>query len=112
MIRDALKKWLGVFDLESENKRLKLIISKQVDRITNRISELDKLTEVDVDIGARGPCTVILSGVFRGRGYVSFYEMDHEEFEYMVDEFRHRRKSGHLRNIDRIPDYRGGGFIL
>ena len=111
-IKTKVKKWLGITQLENENKMLRQLIMKQADRVTNRIDELDKLTTMDVDVGVRGPCTVILSGVFRGKGYVTFYEVEHQEFQYIVEEYRHRRRSGHLRNIDSIPYHRGGSFTL
>lgn len=114
-----IKKWLGVDDLSEqisrladENNRLKRNINTQSDRITKRISELDDLTAIDVDVGVRGPCTVILSGVYRGKGYVSFYELSHDEFRHMVEDYRERRKHGVLRNIDSIPSYRGGAFTI
>ena len=110
MLKNLLKKWLGVSVLEAENLYLRRVIASQADRITDRIAELDKLTAMDVDVGFRGPCTIILSGVFHGRGYVSFYDVDHKEFQDLVNEFKYRRKLGHLRNVDNVPRYAGGSF--
>lgn len=111
-IKNRIRKWLGIDALDRKNEMLEQNISKQAERVTNRIDELDKMTAMDVDVGVRGPCTIILSGVFRGKGYVQFYEVDRREFQNIVDEYSHRQKSGHLRNIDAIPHYRGGSFSL
>ena len=62
-LKEIARNWLGVVDLERENAALRQLIGRQSKRVTERIAELDKLTKVDVDIGMRGPCTVILSGV-------------------------------------------------
>lgn len=98
--KKRLRAWLGVDVLEQENARLRQTIMCQADRVTDRITELDELTRMDVDIGYRGPCTVILTGVYRGKGYVTFYEMDHGEFQYHVDMMKHMRGNHLVRNID------------
>lgn len=111
-IKKRLKSWLGVVELELSHDHLEQRISVQTDRITHRIAELDKLTAIDGAAGVRGPCTIILSGVYRGKGYVAFYEMEHDEFQHFVEEYRQRKLHGYLRNIDAIPHYRGGAFKL
>ena len=59
-----IKKWLRIDKIEAENKRLKHVVNA----FDDKLNELDKLATLDADEGVRGPCTIILSGVFRGRG--------------------------------------------
>ncbi len=86
----------------------------QASRITKRIKELDKLTREDLDVGFRGGSTVVLTGVYRGRGYVQFYDVPPEHFSALVEEFQSRRKEHLIRNIDAPHEMlrAGGAFTL
>lgn len=107
-----IKTKLGITTLEEENKYLRSELVRTQTKIDKQIHELDNLTRIDGDMGVRGPCTIILSGVWRGRGYVKFYEMDHREFQRTVKMYQDMRKHNVLRNIDTIPGYRGGSFEM
>ncbi len=99
-LRLRLKDWLGVYALEQENEALKRRLTEQSKRLDKRIAELDRLTKVDVDVGMRGPCTIILSGVYQGKGYCTFYEVSIDQFKEMVDRYKRERKEHLIRNID------------
>lgn len=108
---NKLKKWLGILDLEAKNTVFNQRLDKQASAIQKRIKELDKLTCEDVDIGMRGSSTIILTGVYRGRGYVKFYDVPPEDFHRFVEQFRHMRKFNLIRNVDApYPVY--GAFDL
>lgn len=83
-------------------------LAKQIDK---KVKELDHLTREDWDIGARGPSTIILTGVYRGRGFVKFYDVPAEEFRHLVEMFRSREKAHLLRTIDR-PYMMDGAFSM
>ena len=106
-IKTALRNWLGITALTNDVERLRANLLSQAERVTTKLAELDKLTAIDADIGVRGRCSVILSGVYKGRGYVTFYDMSPQEFEYLVEEYRHYRKQHIVRNIDRPPHFVG-----
>lgn len=115
-LRKRLRDWLGITSLEKDHDRLfdfmnqlGVRLDRESNRLDARIAELDKLTAVDADMGVRGPCTIILTGVYRGKGYVAFYELDFEEFRHMVEDFKLRKKHGLIRNVDRIV-HDGGSF--
>jgi hypothetical protein len=75
--------------------------------LSHKIDEFDKLKSLDIDVGFRGQCTVVLTGVFQGRGYVKFYDVSREEFEYLVKDYRERKKHSLVRNIDAPPSFYG-----
>ena len=110
-IRDWLKKWLGVAQLEKQHIGMSSIINAQESRITDRMRELDQLTAIEADVGFRGPCTIILSGVYRGRGYVKFYEMDLEEFRHLVERYKFEERDNLIRHVD-VPYHLNAAFDL
>jgi len=112
-MKSIIKKWIGITALEARadaSEKKAKIISEYLDK---KIAELDKLTREDWDIGARGPSTIILTGVYRGRGYVKFYEVPGAEFDALVEEFQSRRRAHLIRNVD-APHfaYQRGAFNL
>jgi hypothetical protein len=100
-----LRDKLGITALEQENNSLKYQLSVQSTRLDRRIAELDELTAVDADVGVRGPCTVILTGVYRGNGYVKFYEMPVDEFRRHVDMMLDMQRSSLIRTVDAPPSF-------
>ena len=88
----------NVFELEWSNRRLK-------DFVSERMAELKKFSRVDADVGVRGSSTIILTGVYRNRGYVAFYDMPDKEFGHFVEEMKLRSKSHLIRNIDAPMDF-------
>jgi hypothetical protein len=110
-IKQKIKAWLDIRATELEIEHLRAVILAQTSRITSRMQELDKLTREDVDVGVRGACSVVLTGVYRGRGYVRFYEIPAEDFSHFVEMFRSREKQHLLRNID-VPYMMSGAFDL
>jgi len=111
-IKAAIEMWLGIPALRLENAALRKRLESESRRISARIAELDKLTAIDVDIGMRGSCTVILSGVYRGKGYVQFYEMSFDEFRDLVEHFREQRRNHLIRVIDEPYSMRGSFDIF
>lgn len=78
-------------------------------KVRDKIQELDSLAKMDIDGHHRGQNSVILTGVFRGRGYIQFYDVSDSEFRYLVEDFRQRRRHSMVRNIDVHPQF-GGSF--
>lgn len=110
-MRKMLRKWLGIDTLEKRADTHSYILDGLAGQIDKKIKELDKLTREDWDIGVRGPSTIILTGVYRGRGYVKFYDVPGEQFEDLVQMFRSREKSHLIRNVD-APHLMSGAFKL
>ena len=99
-IKDFYKDPFGVKALVRKINRLEY-------KLNTKVKELDKYTTIDADIGYRGDCTIILTGVYRGRGYVHFYDIPHEEFRHYVDKFRDQKRHSLIRNIDTPQDFFG-----
>lgn len=103
----ALKKRLQMLD--DANYRMGNHVSGMQNQIDERLSEFSSLHKMDADENYRGQCTIILTGVFRGRGYVKFVDVEHDEFRHMVEMYRGRKPL--FRNEDRIM-YQGGSFSI
>ena len=102
-LRNLLRRWLGVDDA-AEKARLALnaaVAARQ------NIAEIDKavnaMTKVDVDVGVRGPSTVILTGFYRGKPFIDFQDVGADEFRELVERMREERRRGRLRTIDAPP---------
>lgn len=93
------RKILGITALEAKYREL-LSVYKATLELQE---ELNKNLRIDCDMGIRGPSSVILTGAYRGRGYVQVFEMDNDEFARMVDMYRDLKKRGIIRNIDAPP---------
>lgn len=109
--RFRVKKWLGILDIENKQVKMAESLACQGIMLDNKIKELDKLTREDWDLGLRGPSTIILTGVYRGKGYVKFYDVPTDEFIYLVEMFHSQRKKHLIRNID-MPYTMQGTFTL
>lgn len=99
-----LKRWikelLGINKLEGELLVQKRKIQVLKDMQDSLYDELKKYERVDADIGIRSNNTVILTGQFRGRGYIQFYDFEPKEFEHMVRQLRDMKKHALIRTID------------
>lgn len=114
-----IKRILGLDKLEieiAETRRMMEVKARDTDhRLSARLEELDRLTAMDADFGVRGPCTVIYTGVYRGRGYVKFVDVSASEFEYMIERDKAERRKSLVRHVDAPPMFlekRGGSFKL
>jgi hypothetical protein len=108
-MKNIIKKWLGVDKLIAEISLLKIQnagLSNQLDKTHSLMKEF---TRVDADIGFRGNNTIILTGVFKGRGYVQFYDLGDGEFRDMVERLRDMKKYALIRQVDAPPnrDFKG-----
>ena len=106
-MKDWIKKKLGITALEEENKRLKIAIQKHHEFVCDKVSELKEYTRVDADMGYRGNNTIILTGVYRNRGFVRFYDIGDGEFQRMVEQMRIMKEHALVRNIDAPPSFHG-----
>lgn len=107
IIRDAL----GITALQ---KRLEVSESANAllaNKLDNRLNDLQKLSRADIEMGYRGNCTVVLTGVYNGRGYVQFYDVPPDEFRHIVEEYRSRQRHSLLRNID-SPMGMSGSYMV
>jgi len=120
-LRNKLQAWLGVHDLEAENAALRNEIAMERTRndqqrriIEEHLNRMRKWTKVDVDVAGhrRGWNTVILTGVFRGQGFVRFYDVKAEEFEHLVLQLREMKRFAGLRVVDQPIGMKGGAFDL
>ena len=70
--------------------------------------ELKEFARMDADVGFRGNNTIILTGVYRNRAYVQFYDVGDGEFRHLVEEMRDRHKHFLIRHVDQPMHFHGG----
>ena len=102
-----LKDKLGITALEKENAKLRHQQVAQSAYVSRKIAELMEYTRVDADVGLRGNNTIILTGVYRNKGYVQFYDIGEGEFNMLVEQLREMKKHALIRNIDAPPSFHG-----
>lgn len=102
-----IKKKLGIKALEGENKKLKLAVDSHRSFVSQTMKELKEYTRVDADVGFRGNNTVVLTGVYRRKAYVQFFDMGDGEFERLAEMLRDMRKHSLIRHIDKPPTFHG-----
>ncbi len=110
-MRNMIRKFFGIEALEDRTATLERQNRELSKILDDKIAELDRLTRKDLDVGFRGNNTVVLTGVYRGRGYVQFYDVPQDHFIALVEEFRHRRKGNLVRHVDAPPSF-GGAFNI
>ena len=106
-----MKKWIknkiGITKLAEENKSLKKELSILEAYVCRKMHELKQYTRVDADVGIRGNNTIILTGVYRRRAYVKFYDMGDANFIDLVEQLKEMRKHSLIRHIDAPPNFKG-----
>jgi hypothetical protein len=101
------KNKLGILQLEKEIAFVKWELNCYKERLNDKILELEKHTRVDADIGYRGNNTIILTGVYRKRAYVYFYDMGDGEFAKLVDQLKEMKKYALIRHLDKPNEFHG-----
>jgi outer membrane murein-binding lipoprotein Lpp len=104
-----LKNKLGLKNLE---KKLDMLqskieeIEKEVDNLTDDMSAIENeikfSNRTDADINFRLNNTVIVTGAFRGQGYVRFFDLGDTEFEDIIEILQERSKISRIREIDGV----------
>ncbi len=114
IMKNWLKKKLGIVILEEENKRLKdsvneyrAAVARNERFVSEKIAELKEYTRVDADIGFRGNNTIILTGVYRKKAFVRFYDIGDGEFVSLVEQLRSMKNHALIRHVDTPPQFFG-----
>lgn len=102
-----IKEKLGINKLEIENFKFKHSLRMHEQFISNKIAELKEYTRVDADIGFRGNNTIILTGVYRNKAYIRFYDLGNGEFISLVEQLKEMRQQALIRNVDCPYEFRG-----
>lgn len=95
-----IKEILGINQLQRDLLETRRQLQSHREFVHSSIEELKEYTRVDADVGFRGNNTVILTGVYRNKGYVQFYDVGNGEFEDLVEHLRSMKKHALIRNID------------
>jgi hypothetical protein len=111
MIKNWLLKLLGVDKLQAELRSLKVQLSEHKTYVEQKVHHFTEHTRVDADIGFRGNNTVVLTGIFKGKGFVEFYDIDTREFENLVERMKYLRKEHLIRNIDQPTSFDFKGYF-
>lgn len=100
----GLVKWLkdkiGITALERENAELKSELYAHRQFVVSKMAELKEFTRVDADVGFRGNNTVILTGVYRNKAYVQFYDLGDGEFVSLVNRLKDMKSHALIRHVD------------
>jgi hypothetical protein len=106
-MKNWLKKFLGITQLENDNKHMLSQLRNHHAYIAEKIAELKSYTCVDADVGFRGNNTIVLTGVYRNQGFVRFYDVGEGEFEKLVNQLRIMNDHALIRNVDAPPSFHG-----
>lgn len=102
-----LKKKLGIEKLEFETSLLKEQMQSHRDFVQLKISDLKAYTRVDADVGFRGNNTIVLTGVYRNKAFVKFYDLGDGEFKRLVEILEDMKSHALIRHIDAPPQFHG-----
>ena len=102
-----IKRKLGISALEQESADLRQQLQWHKDFVTAKVAELKEYTRVDADVGFRGNNTIILTGVYRNRAYVQFYDLGDGEFIRLVEHLKGMKGHALIRHIDAPPHFKG-----
>ena len=106
-MKNWVKKKLGITSLEKKNKELSLLLESHSRYVSEKIAELKEYTRVDADIGVRGNNTIILTGVYKNKGFVRFYDIGDGEFIKLIEQMNYMKDHCLIRNIDQPPSFNG-----
>lgn len=107
MLKQWLRKWLGIEDDKISNQTFNMATQSYVNSMDKRIAELDNLTRMDADVGCRGESTIILTGVYQGKAYVQYYDLDTYQFKSLVEQMRYENKQHLIRTVDAPRGFKG-----
>lgn len=82
-------------------------IEQDIIHIKQFVNEFKKHTRVDADVGFRSNNTIILTGVYRNKAYVHFYDLGDGEFLSLVEQLKNMKKYAYIRNIDAPIPFKG-----
>lgn len=94
-------------ELELSNRQLLDSFESLHSFVKEQVRYINHLHKIDADVGIRGNNTIILTGVFRGKAYVKFYDIGDGRFKAMVEELQWLSKHGELRTIDKPIGFEG-----
>ncbi len=111
-ILQFIKEKLGITKLERENKLLRSQLQSHREYVAEKVGELKDYTRVDADIGYRGNNTIVLTGVYRNKAFVQFYDLSDSDFKDLVEQFKFMKDHALIRHIDSPPSWRGTFDII
>lgn len=106
-LRSKIRIWLGITTLDKEIMNFIYELQSHKKFVTAKVAELKEYTRVDADMGYRGNNTIILTGVYRGKAYVRFYDMGDGEFEKLIEQMKYMKDHCLIRNVDKPPEFHG-----
>lgn len=105
IIKQKLKVWLGIVELEQKQMMFRVKLNNHQSFVLDRMKELKAYTRVDADLGIRGNNTIILTGVYRNKAYVKFYDLGDGEFLKLIEQMKHMQDHCLIRNVDAPPSF-------
>jgi hypothetical protein len=106
-MKNWIKKKLGITQLENENKVLRSQLQSHREYVSEKIGELKEYTRVDADVGFRGNNTIVLTGVYRNKAFVRFYDLGDGEFKALVEQLKYMNDHALIRHLDAPPSFHG-----
>ncbi len=104
-----IKHKLGIAALEAKVRHLELkldtaeaSIACYKNAINHTLKQLKQFTKIDADVGIyrRSNNTIILTGTYRNKGYIRFYDMGDGAFKEMAEQIKEMSRYAEVRNID------------
>jgi hypothetical protein len=117
-----LQKWLGldaltknlhnvITSVENTNDQLHYELSAHKAYVHDKVHKFLDETRIDCELGMRGKNTIVLTGVYKNRGYVEFYDLENSEFHGFVEMLKFRRKEHLIRHIDGPLGFDARGYF-
>lgn len=105
-LRGKTQDALGITALQSQVRDLQVEVRNLNCRV-ELVRKVHDLLTADVDLAPteRTRSSVILTGMYRGRGFVQVYDMGEGEFRHLVEQMRDMKRGGYLRNVDHPPTF-------
>lgn len=106
-----MQKIKRLWGLDEYTDKIVKKMQQDMARMDNRMKDLQRnldsvemlirdRTDVSVDVGVRGPNTVIVTGKYKGVDYVEVFDVPGDHFGYIVDTLKDMKKHHQIRAID------------
>ncbi len=108
MILSWIKSKLGITELERKVALQDVRIDAMRSYVEAHIKELNDLTRADVDVPVRrSNGSIVLTGVYKGKGFVRFYDLEDWQFSEVLNIVKDMTKDRKLRNVDKPYSFHG-----
>jgi len=111
MVLRWFKNLFGITKLEESNRLLLEEVHEYSLEFKRVLKQLQDFVKIDADLGFRSNNTIIVTGRFRNREFVNFYDVGDGDFVSLVNQLQHLKKFGNIRNVDAPESFKASWEI-